>query len=87
MRVTKALGVHIDEFLSWEKHVHTIAKKASSGIAAIRKLKSCINRGALIGAYNALIAPHSIIVVKFGTLLALDFLTACKNYKTGLLEL
>ncbi len=58
MRVTKALGVHIDEFLSWEKHVDTIAKKASSGIAAIRKLKSCIDRGVLIGAYNALIAPH-----------------------------
>ena len=58
VRVTKALEVHIDEFLSWEKHVDTIAKKASSGIAAIRTFKSCVNRGALIGAYNALIAPH-----------------------------
>ncbi len=58
VKVTKAPGVHIDEFLSWEKHVDTITKKASSGIAAIRKLKSCIDRGALIGVYNALIAPH-----------------------------
>ena len=40
-RVTeaKALGVCIDEFLSWDKHIDKIAKKVSSGIGAIRKLK------------------------------------------------
>jgi hypothetical protein len=39
VRETKALGVYIDEYQSWEKHIDTIAKKALSRIAAIRKLK------------------------------------------------
>ena len=58
VRETKALGVCIDEFLSWDKHIDKIAKKVSSGIGAIRKLKSCVDRNALICAYNALILPH-----------------------------
>ena len=41
-RVTKALGVHIDEFLSWDKHIDNISKKISSGIGAIKKLKPCV---------------------------------------------
>jgi hypothetical protein len=37
VRETKALGVYIDEYLSWESIlIQLIAKKASSGIAAIR---------------------------------------------------
>jgi hypothetical protein len=55
VRETKALGVYIDEFLSWEKHIDKIAKKVSSGIGAIRKLKSCVDRNTLICAYNALV--------------------------------
>ena len=35
-RVTKALGVHIDEFLSWDKHIDNISKKIYSGIGAIK---------------------------------------------------
>jgi hypothetical protein len=54
----KALGVHIDEFLSWDKHIDKIAKKIPSGIGAIRKLKSCVDHNTLICAYNALIRPH-----------------------------
>ncbi len=44
VRETKALGVYIDEFLSWEKHIDKIAKKVSSGIGAIRKLKGMSNK-------------------------------------------
>ena len=58
MKETKALGVCIDEFLSWDKHIDKISKKVSSGIGAIRKLKSCVDRNTLICAYNALILPH-----------------------------
>ena len=54
----KSLGVHIDEFLSWDKHIDKIAKKIPSGIGAIRKLKSCVDHNTLICAYNALIRPH-----------------------------
>ena len=58
VRETKALGIYIDEFLSWEKHIDKIAKKVSSGIGAIRKLKPCVDRNTLICAYNALVLPH-----------------------------
>jgi hypothetical protein len=58
VRETKALGVYIDEFLSWEKNIDKIAKKVSSGIGAIRKLKSCVDRNTLICAYNAFVLPH-----------------------------
>ena len=58
VRETKALGVYIDEFLSWEKHIDKIAKKVSSGIGAIRKLKPCVDRNTLSCAYNALVLPH-----------------------------
>jgi hypothetical protein len=58
VKETKALGVHIDEFLSWDKHIDKIAKKISSGIGAIRKLKYCVDHNTLIHAYNALILPH-----------------------------
>jgi hypothetical protein len=58
VRETKALGVYIDEFLSWEKHIDRIAKKVSSGIRAIRKLKPCVDSNTLICAYNALVLPH-----------------------------
>ena len=39
VKETKALGVYIDEFLSWNKHIEVISKKISSSIGAIRKLK------------------------------------------------
>ena len=55
---TKALGVYIDEFLSWNKHIEEISKKISSGIGAVRKLKSYVDHNTLICAYNALGLPH-----------------------------
>ena len=35
VRQTKALGVCIDEFLSWNEHINKISKKVSSGIGVI----------------------------------------------------
>ena len=58
VKETKALGVCIDEFLSWDKHIDKLAKNVSFGIGEIRKLKSCVDRNTLICAYNALIPPH-----------------------------
>ena len=58
MKETKAFGVYIDEFLSWHKHIEVISKKISSGIGAVRKLKSHVDHNTLICAYNALIFPH-----------------------------
>ena len=35
----KVLGVKIDQYLVWDKHVVHIAKKRASGIGAIRRIK------------------------------------------------
>ena len=48
------LGVYIDEFLSWNKHIEVISKTISSGIGAVRKLKPHVDHNTLICAYNAL---------------------------------
>jgi hypothetical protein len=53
VKETKALGVYIDEFLSWNKHIEEISKEISSGIGAVRKLKSYVDHNTLICAYNA----------------------------------
>ena len=58
MRETKALGIYIDEFLFWNKHIEVISKKISSSIGAIRKLKSHVDHNTLICAYNALVLTH-----------------------------
>ena len=43
---TKVLGVHIDKNLTWEKHIDVVAKKVSSGIGAIRRLRESRPRNA-----------------------------------------
>ena len=58
VRVTKTLGVHVDEFLSWDKHNDNISKKISSRIGAIKRLKAFVDRETLKSAYNALVLPH-----------------------------
>ena len=55
---TKALGVYIDEYLSWNKHIEIISKKISPGIVALRKLKPHVDHNTLICAYNALVLQH-----------------------------
>ena len=39
---TKSLGIHIDQYLSWFKHVDEIARTISSGIGALRRLRPYI---------------------------------------------
>ena len=43
----KSLGVHIDENLSWNIHIEKIAKKIASGIGAIKRCRSFVNRTTL----------------------------------------
>ena len=52
------LGVEIDDRLSWDSHVDKVAKKVTSGIGAIRKIRDLVDRETLISVYNALINPH-----------------------------
>ena len=58
VKCTKVLGVQIDEHLSWNQHIAYIANKISSGIGAIRKLRTFIDTSTLVLVYNALIQPY-----------------------------
>ena len=58
VKCTKVLGVQIDEHLSWNQHIEYSANKISSGIGAIRKLRTFIDTSTLVLVYNALIQPY-----------------------------
>lgn len=55
---TKSLGVIIDSNLSWSEHIKMISKKISSGISAIKRVRSFVPRDTLLKAYNAIVQPH-----------------------------
>ena len=58
VKCTKVLAVQIDEHLSWNQNIEYIANKISSGIGAIRKLRTFIDTSTLVLVYNALIQPY-----------------------------
>ena len=58
VRKATVLGVEIDDRLSWNSHIDKVAKKVTSGIGAIRKIRDFVDRETLISVYNALINPH-----------------------------
>ena len=55
---TKSLGVHIDENLSWNVHIETIAKKIASGLGALKRCRRFVPQSTLHSVFNALIQPH-----------------------------
>ena len=51
--------MHIDENLSWNIHIETIAKKIASGIGAIKRCtRPFVNRTTLESVFNALVQPY-----------------------------
>ena len=55
---TKFLGIHIDEFLTWKKHIAQVNSKISRAIFAIKQLKFTMPVEILKTLYFALIHPH-----------------------------
>ena len=55
---TRSLGIHIDQHLSWTKHVNEIARVVSSGIGALKRLRPFICEDSAILLYRALIEPY-----------------------------
>ena len=58
MKVSKSLGVYIDEHLSWSNHIDHIAKKISSGLAGLKQVKPFVPTEVLISIFKALILPY-----------------------------
>ena len=55
---TKSLGIHIDQNLSWSKHINETAKAVSSSIGALKRLRPYICDETAILIYRALIEPY-----------------------------
>ena len=55
---SRVLGVDIDNKLKWTNHIDIVAKRVSSGIGAIRKIRDFVDRDTLISVCNALIRSH-----------------------------
>jgi hypothetical protein len=54
----KTLGVTVDENLSWKSNTESICSKISSGIYALKQIKTFVDIKTLISVYNALIQPY-----------------------------
>ena len=55
---TKSLGVHIDENLSWNMHIHEIAKKIASGTGGLKHIGLFVPTKTLHTIFNSLVQPH-----------------------------
>ena len=55
---SKALGLNIDENLSWKEHIHEISKKVASSIGALKRVRPFISMHTAIKIYKGLIEPH-----------------------------
>ena len=55
---SKVLCVEIDQFVSCDKHVDSIAKKPTSGIGAIRRIREFVDRETLVAVHNAIVQPY-----------------------------
>ncbi len=58
VQVTKALGVKIDQFVTWDSHINQISKKISFGISAMKDIKDFTNSDTLKSVYYGLVQPH-----------------------------
>ena len=55
---TKSLGIFIDENLNWNNQIDNISKKASKGIAILRRAKKFISQPSLLTMYQSLVQPY-----------------------------
>ena len=55
---SKALGLNIDENLSWREHIRAISKKVASSIGALKRVRPFISMHTPIKIYKGLIEPH-----------------------------
>ena len=55
---SKALGLNIDENLSWKEHINSVSKKVASSIGALKRIRPFISMHTAIKIYKGLIEPH-----------------------------
>ena len=57
-KVTKYLGVLIDDKLSWKHHIQSINTKLRKGIGILSNIKEYVTKGTLRTLYYSFIQPH-----------------------------
>ena len=58
VKVTKSLGVYIDENILWDSQIDHIYKKIASGIGALKRIKHCVPFSTILTLFKSLIQPH-----------------------------
>ena len=64
VKLTKLLGVTIDEKLTWTHHISYIKNKISKGIGKILRARKFFNKSALLKLYNYFVLPYLIYCVE-----------------------
>ena len=54
----KFVGVHLDEYVSWDKHINHVINKVSSANFALNQLKKILPLNIRKTIYNSLVKPH-----------------------------
>ena len=58
VKVTKSLGVYIDENLLWDSQIDHICKNVASGIGELKRIKHCVSFRTLLTLFKSLIQHH-----------------------------
>ena len=64
VKLTKFLGVIIDEKLTWTHHISYIKNKISKGFGIILRARKFFNKSALLKLYNSFVLPYLIYCVE-----------------------
>ena len=62
----KYLGVIVDEFLSYKKHVEKLRGKIHQRSGLLWRIRNCINRSLVFYFYHNLIKPHFLYAAPIG---------------------
>ena len=57
VKSTETLGLHIEETLSWSKHLEHIFKVGPL-LGILKRIRNCVDQDTLVSIYKALIQPH-----------------------------
>src|SRR6218665_569216 len=57
---TKFLGMYIDEHLTWDVHINTIANKIAKNLGVLRRIAYLLPSKILVNLYYTLINPYLV---------------------------
>ena len=58
VETTKCLGLNIDQFLTWNRHIQSIRHKATCNVQVIRGVKPFLSLGNLVTLYRSIVEPY-----------------------------